>query len=199
MRDAVLRRQKDQWLTPIVKNQMSTVHPNLLSFLALLVGLAAALAIALHYSWLGLLLWLLNRVLDGIDGLVARIHQKQSDFGGYLDLMLDFVVYLALPIAFLAANPTAANLWSGIFLISIYVLNTVSWTVLAALLEKRQMTSKRLTSLEMPTGLIEGAETIVFYTLFCILPGYIAYLFTLMAVLVAITALQRVWWAWKNL
>jgi hypothetical protein len=100
----------------------------------------------------------------------------------------------------MAAMPTTLNLWAGIFLLTSYVLNSISWTTLAALLEKRQrQTANRLTSMEMPTGLVEGAETIVFYTLFYLLPGQIAILFAAMAILVVFTASQRVWWAYWHL
>lgn len=200
MQDAFLRRQKDRLLTPMAGTAFAAIHPNLISVIAMVIGLGSALAILGQWYGVGLLLWALNRMLDGLDGVVARVHQKQSDFGGYLDLFLDFIIYLAVPIAFVAALPTTINLWAGLFLITSYVLNTISWTTLAALLEKRQRhTVNRLTSMEMPTGLIEGAETIVFYTLFYLLPEYIAILFTAMALLVLFTASQRVWWAYRHL
>lgn len=200
MRDSVLREQKDRLMTPLAQQFLASIHPNWVSFMALVVGLLSALAILNHAFLPGLALWWLNRILDGIDGLVARVHHKQSDFGGYLDLLLDFVVYLAVPLAFVVALPTTANLWAVVALFSIYILNLLSWTTLAALLEKRMMQSTtRLTSMEMPTGLIEGAETILFYTLFFLLPGSLAPLFGLMAVLVLFTASQRIWWAYYNL
>lgn len=200
MRDAMLRAQKDRFMLPLAERLLGSVHPNTVSIFALLVGAGAAVAAWQGSYWLGLALWTINRILDGLDGVVARVHHKQSDFGGYLDLLLDFVVYLAVPIGLIASLPTDANLWMGIALISSYVLNTISWTVLSALLEKRKMHSQtRLTSMEMPTGLMEGAETIFFYFLFFLLPGYLGYLFAIMAVLVLFTAGQRVWWAARNL
>ena len=50
----------------------------------------------------------------------------------------------------------------------------------------------------MPPGLIEGAETIAFYTLFFLLPGQVAWLFGVMALLVFFTAGQRIWWAYRH-
>lgn len=200
MHDAFLRRQKDRLMTPVAGSTFAAIHPNLISVVAMVIGLGSGLAIMGQWYWVGLLLWAINRIMDGLDGVVARVHQKQSDFGGYLDLFLDFIIYLAVPIAFVAASPTTTNLWAGLFLLTSYVLNTISWTTLAALLEKRQrQTVNRLTSMEMPTGLIEGAETILFYTLFYLLPGYIAILFTVMSILVLFTASQRVWWAYRHL
>lgn len=200
MQDAFLRRQKDRLLTPVAGPAFASIHPNTVSVIALVIGLVSVAAILLQQYWVGLVFWGLNRVMDGLDGVIARVHQKQSDFGGYLDLFLDFIIYLAVPVAFIAALPTTANLWAGILLLTAYVLNTISWTTLAALLEKRQhQTTNRLTSMEMPTGLIEGAETIVFYILFYVLPNHLALLFTAMALLVFYTAWQRVWWAYQNL
>ncbi len=200
MRDTLLRQQKDRLLTPLVNQFFRTIHPNFVSFVALLVGLLSAVAILNHAYWVGLGLWLANRTLDGLDGLIARTHHKQSDFGGYLDLFFDFIVYLAIPLAFLLAWPLPINLWAGIALFAVYYLNTMSWTVLTAILEKRQLqSSARLTTLEMPTGLIEGAETILFYSAFYLLPGYLAYLLGCMTILVLYTALQRVWWAYRHL
>ena len=200
MRDAALRAKKDEYMVPLAQSFFATVHPNVVSLMAMGVGLLAAAAVIQERYWLGLLLWLLNRILDGLDGVIARVHDKQSDFGGYLDLLFDFVIYLAIPLAFLSAEPTVFNLWAGITLISVYVLNIISWTVLGALLEKRHMQSpSRLTSMEMPTGLIEGAETIAVYTLFFFFPGSIGYIFFIFAALVLVTAGQRVFWAARNL
>lgn len=200
MRDSILREQKDRLMTPMADYMMGSIHPNVVSFTALGVGLLSAAAIVNHAYAAGFGLWLLSRILDGLDGVVARAHNKQSDFGGYLDLLLDFIVYLAIPIALMIAQPTPATLWAGITLLAVYILNLLSWTTLSALIEKRSLqTTNRLTSVEMPTGIIEGAETIVFYCLFILFSTYVPYLFTAMSILVLATAGQRVWWAYKNL
>ena len=138
MRDATLRQKKDDLMVPMARRLFGSVHPNVISFVAMAVGLLTILAIVNQFYVVGLILWLLNRVLDGLDGVIARVHDKQSDFGGYLDLLLDFVIYLAVPIAFLWVAPTQVNLWAGIFLLAAYVINLLSWTTLSALLEKRR-------------------------------------------------------------
>jgi phosphatidylglycerophosphate synthase len=200
MRDMALRAQKDRLLTPLAVRFAGSIHPNWVSVMALGVGLASAGAVMAGAPGWGLALWAGNRVLDGFDGLVARVHDKQSDFGGYLDLLLDFVIYLAIPLAFITAAPTQFNLIAGLVLLSSYVINTLSWTVLSALLEKQKRQSAgRLTAVEMPTGLIEGAETILLYSLFFLLPGLVGGLMMLMGVLVLFTAAQRVVWAYRTL
>ncbi len=199
MRDLALREQKDRLMAPVAA-ALGAVHPNWVSVAALAVGLTSAAAVAGQAYTAGLALWALNRILDGLDGVVARTHGKQSDFGGYLDLLLDFIVYLAIPLAFVAAQPAEASFWAALLLLSSYVINLLSWTVLSTVLEKRAAgAAGRLTSVEMPSGLIEGAETIVFYSLFFLLPAYTAVLFTVMALLVFFTAAQRVAWAYNNI
>lgn len=200
MRDSVLRQKKDQLLTPVARQLFAKIHPTTLSWISLGVGLLSVAAIVDRMYWIGLVLWLGNRTLDGLDGLVARIYDKQTDLGGYIDLALDFVIYLTVPIAFVFINSTQANLWALVFLFTAYVINLLSWTTLSAILEKRRVgAGGHLTSIEMPAGLVEGAETIVFYTLFYLLPDYIAYLFVIMGALVLFTASQRIWWAYRNL
>lgn len=201
MRDLALRQHKDRLLEPLAAwRWFAVIHPNVVSLVALLVGLAAAGAVMAHAYWLGLGLWLLNRVLDGLDGVVARLYDKQSDFGGYLDLFFDFLVYLAVPVAFVIAAPATPALWGLVALLASYYVNTMSWMGLAALLEKRHRpTFARQTTLEMPAGLVEGAETIFLYALFFMLPQQISLLFGLMALLVLFTALQRLVWVWRFL
>ncbi len=200
MRDAALREDKDRLLKPIATRWFARVHPNWISAVALGFGLACALAAWQQLYLLAILLWVINRVLDGLDGIVAREHGKQSDFGGYLDLLLDFVVYLAVPIGIAAAQPALPILWATVALLSAFVLNLLSWSVLSAILERRAAAAAdRLTTVAMPGGLIEGAETIFFYTLFLLLPAYATVLFAIMAGLVLVTAAQRVLWASRYL
>jgi phosphatidylglycerophosphate synthase len=199
MKDVVLREYKDRVLQPLAQRFFASVSPNLISVVALIPGLLSAAAIYQGELVWGVGFWFLNRLLDGLDGVVSRVYGKNSDFGGYLDLLLDYVVYLAIPIAFVAAQPTSAHIWTLVFLLASYQINSLSWTLLSSLLEKRQLACKsRATSIAMPAGLIEGAETIVFYTLFYLLPAQISWLFAVMAILVFFTAGQRLWWAWRN-
>jgi hypothetical protein len=51
----------------------------------------------------------------------------------------------------------------------------------------------------MPTGLIEGAETIVLFTAFLAVPALAPWVFAVMAAGVGITIVQRIIWARRNL
>jgi phosphatidylglycerophosphate synthase len=166
------------------------------------VGVVAAVAAWQQAYVVALALWALNRVLDGLDGTVARMHGKQSDLGGYLDIVLDITVYALIPLA-LAFGINSADVYMSLaFLLGTFYVNGASWMYLAALLEKRRHGAAmqgELTTVTMPGGLIEGTETIIFYTLFLLLPVYLPALFTIMGVLVIFTAGQRLVWASRHL
>src|SRR5438128_2466623 len=56
-----------------------------------------------HYN-AALVIVLINRLLDGLDGAIAR-QGKSTPFGGYLDIVCDMVFYAALPLGFALAAP----------------------------------------------------------------------------------------------
>jgi phosphatidylglycerophosphate synthase len=199
MFDSSLRRFKDQVGTPLAR-RMSRVSPMYISILALLVGLLAAYTAYKHqYIW-ALALWLLNRILDGLDGLIARLHDTQSDFGGYVDILTDFVIYAALPIGLVVGSPSSERYLALAFLLGSFYVNTASWMYLAAILEKRAAHDPDTqTTIVMPAGLIGGFETIIAYGIFLLFPAFITTLFSIFAALVFITTIQRLIWAKCNL
>lgn len=155
---------------------------------------------AWHRTALGL--WLLNRLLDGLDGLVAREHGRATAFGGYLDIMADFAVYAAVPIGLYLSRPGSGNALSLIVMLGSFYVNAASWMYLSAILEKRGAGAEargEVTLVTMPPGLIGGTETILFYAAFLIWPDQMKELFTLMACLVLVGVGQRLWWARSSL
>jgi len=220
--DARLRPLKDRLLAPLAALIGHRLSPNTLTVLALVPGLAAAyLAWTGHPGW-AVAMWALNRLLDGLDGALARHTDRQSDLGGYLDLVLDFVVYAAVPIGALAggvAGGGSAGAGAQIALIALlasFYVNSASWIALSAVLEKRAVGSRSMarvseatsaestaqsdeTTIAMPPGLIGGAETVLFYALLLGLPAAATNVAWVMTVGVAISALQRVWWAVRRL
>lgn len=86
---------KDRLIEPLAA-QLGSASPAWITLPALLTGLTAAFLAAAGSVLPSLLVWILSRILDGLDGLVARRFNKQSDFGGYLDILCDFAVYAAI-------------------------------------------------------------------------------------------------------
>jgi phosphatidylglycerophosphate synthase len=153
-------------------------------------GLASCAAVVAHaWPW-ALTLWLANRLLDGLDGPVAR-RNGASDLGGFLDIVADFSIYAGFIVALAIAEPTARL--ACLALLTAYYVSGTAFLALSSLLERRG-TADAVDgrSLRFVGGLAEGSETIVVYVLLCLLPDraeLIAWLFT---AAVAITAAQRI-------
>lgn len=167
------------------------VTANGVTLTGLALGLGAAGLIALGHPGWALLPLLLSRIADGLDGAVARA-TRTSDFGGYLDIVADFLFYGAVPLGFVWMDP-AGNGAAGAFLLTSFYFNGASFLGFAVLAEKREMRSEArgVKSLYFTGGLLEGTETIVFFVVLCLLPGLFAPLAWAFGVLCFITAISR--------
>ncbi|AUX70581.1 hypothetical protein CHX26_14705 [Porphyrobacter sp. HT-58-2] len=166
------------------------VTANALTFTGLALGLAGAAAIALgHIGW-GLALIVANRLLDGLDGAVARV-RGPSDLGGYFDIVADFAFYVSVPLGFGIAAP--ANALPALVLVASFVLTGVSFLAFAVIAAKRgeetQAHGKK--SFFYSTGLAEGAETIAVFIAMCLFPAWFVPLAYGYAALCALTVIQR--------
>jgi len=175
------------------------VSANTVTLAAFAVGMAAAVAIALGQMSLGLVLILLSRLGDGLDGAVAKVAGR-TDLGGYLDIVLDFAFYGAIPLAFVILDP-AQNGVAGAVLLAAFYANGASFLAYAVMAEKRglQTAGRGAKSLFFTTGLAEATETIAVFVAFCLLPDWfpaIAYAF---AAVTAYTTLSRIVQAWRQL
>lgn len=170
----------------------SGISANTISLAGLGFGLAAAGAIVAQLFALAVLLILASRLADGLDGAVARA-QGVTDFGGYLDIVCDYVFYAAVPLAFVILDPQANGVAGAFLLLSFYV-NGGSFLGFAILAEKKQMRSDAhgVKSLYFTGGLLEGTETILFFLALCLLPFWFAPLAWGFGALCLVTALARV-------
>lgn len=69
------------------------------------LGVAAVPFLSAGQFWATLLLIVLNRLYDGLDGEVAR-RQGASDRDAFLDISLDFVFYALVPLGFALKKKT---------------------------------------------------------------------------------------------
>ena len=156
-------------------------------------GLASAAVLAVGLpGGLALIPLLAGRVADGLDGAVARASRK-SDFGGYLDIVADFIFYAAVPLAMVVRDP-GANGVAGAFVLASFYVNGASFLGYAVLAEKAGIETRAQgeKSLYYANGILEGAETIGFFTAICLWPGAFAPLAWVFGALCLLTALLRV-------
>jgi phosphatidylglycerophosphate synthase len=155
------------------------------------VGMAAAGAVAFGaFTW-GFALFAANRLLDGLDGAVARV-RGPSDRGGFLDITLDFLVYAALPLGFAVAEP-AANALPAAVLLFTFIGTASTFLAYAIFAAKRGLTTARRgpKALFYLGGLAEGTETALVLAAMCLFPDAFAILAYVFAAMCAVTAAVR--------
>ncbi|WP_430249966.1 CDP-alcohol phosphatidyltransferase family protein [Neorhizobium sp. DAR64860/K0K1] len=164
-------------------------------------GLGAFAALCLGYFWVALLLILVNRALDGLDGAVARLHGP-TDRGAYLDIALDMVFYALIPLGFAVAVPEINALPAAVLIVS-FVGTGSSFLAFSAVAAKRGREAP-----EFPTkgiyyagGLAEGFETIAVFIAMCLLPWHfplIAYGFAALCWVTTVIRWRQGWVAFSG-
>ncbi len=164
------------------------VSPNALTGAGWLAGVGACVAAAGNAWPVALGLWLANRLLDGLDGPVAR-RRGATALGGFLDIVADFSVYAGFVVAVAVALPPARL--AAVVLLFAYYVSGAALLALSSLLERYGGPAGDGRSIRFSGGLAEGTETVAVYVLICLLPGYAAVIAWLFAIAVAVTAVQR--------
>jgi phosphatidylglycerophosphate synthase len=201
MLDASITPAVEALLTPLVKLLNKTqVTPNQLTLIGFVVGLLAIPFLALQWWNLALTAILLNRILDGLDGALARYQGSSSSAGGFLDICLDFLFYAAVPVGFALADP-AQNALPGAILLAVFIGTGSSFLAFAIAAEKYQLTKPQFEykSFYYLYGLTEGTETILIFAAFCIWPEHYPWLAYGFALAAAITVFTRVYGGYYTL
>ncbi len=180
-------------LKPVIKLLLKKqVHSDRLTWIGFVIGLFTLPALALKLYFVSLVLILVNRVFDGLDGALARA-TSTTDKGGFLDITLDFIFYSIVVLGFALAKPEANALPSA-FLLFAFMGATSSFLAFAIMAEKNNIscTQFKNKSLFYMSGLTEGTETIIFFMLACMLPSWFPFLACFYAVLCLITTAGRI-------
>ena len=199
MLDATMRRIIDPPLDRIGRRLAAAgVSANAVTVAGFAVGLLAIPLLAAEWYGLALAAILINRLADGLDGAVAR-HTTLTDFGGYLDIVCDFIVYAGVAFGFALARPE--NAVSAAFLILSFVGTGTSFLAFAILAAKRGLASEARgrKSLYYLGGLTEGTETIAFFVAFCLFPSAFVPLAYVFGALCWLTTAARVVTARRSL
>jgi phosphatidylglycerophosphate synthase len=162
------------------------------------VGMTAPLMIWGGFAPAALAAIAANRIADGLDGMIARLHGP-TDRGAFLDIALDFVFYAAVPLGFALADP-AANALPAVVLIFAFVGTMSSFLAFSVVAGQRGMRAA-----DYPTkgiyylgGLTEGTETIAVFVAMCLWPAAFSWLAYGFAAACAITTVTRWHMGWTT-
>ncbi|MDE0954837.1 MAG: CDP-alcohol phosphatidyltransferase family protein [Pseudomonadales bacterium] len=198
MIDARILPLQQKILLPIAKLLVRLgVHADQITIAGFLVGLIALPLIATeNYEW-ALVFILGNRLLDGLDGPVARLTQA-TDRGAFLDIALDFAFYAVIPLAFAFAD-SSANALAAAVLLTAFIGTGSSFLAFSLMAQKRKLQSQIFPNkgLYYLGGVTEGAETIAIFVAFCLWPDLfdiLAYSFAFACLLTTLSRWLQGWY-----
>lgn len=169
------------------------VTPNQLTLAGLVLGGAAAVFAGMAEWTTAGVLWLVGRVPDGLDGALARLEGPghDRDLGGYLDIVADFAVYGGFVVGCGVGAPDARV--ACLALLLAYYVNGTAFFGLSSIAERRGVDLDDASrTYRFDGGLAEGTETIVTHAAMAFLPDLLGWIAAGFAVVVVITAGQRV-------
>ena len=198
MFDAQLRPLIDRLLNPIGRGLVALgMTANQVTMIGAAFGLIAAGCVAAGLFYPALWFVIANRVIDGLDGAVARA-SRSSDFGGYLDIVSDFIFYSAIPMAFAVARPETAL--AAAFLIFSFIGTATSFLGFAILADKHQVTTqiRGKKAFYYLGGLTEGTETILLFLAMLVWPDYFSLMAIVFGILCWVTTGTRIYAAYRQ-
>ena len=198
MLDAQLRPLIDRVLNPIGRGLVVLgITANQVTMVGVAFGLIAAGCIATGLFYPAFWFVIANRIIDGLDGAVARA-SRSSDFGGYLDIVSDFIFYSAVPLAFAVARPETALV--AAFLIFSFIGTATSFLGFAILAEKHHVTTqiRGKKAFYYLGGLTEGTETILLFLVMLVWPDYFSPMAIIFGILCWVTTGTRIYAAYRQ-
>lgn len=185
------------WFRPALNKTAARLNrggitANQVTVLGFCSGVAAIPAVWQHYYYTALLLIIVNRLLDGIDGALARL-KNPTDAGAYLDITLDFLVYSGIVWGFALADPER-NAMAAATLIFSFIGTGSSFLAFGIMAAKRD-----IEKIDYPQksfyylgGITEGTETLLVLVAFCLFPAYFPFIAYVFAGLCWITTVTRI-------
>jgi phosphatidylglycerophosphate synthase len=165
------------------------LNPNLLSVLGVLISLSGAVSFARGALPLGGVLLLAGGFFDVLDGAVARHNGTSSSFGAFLDSTLDRIVDMAVLLGILMHYAKAGE-------ISLALLAGVA-SIATVLVSYTKARAESIVS-DFNGGIMERFERLVVLVAGA-LTGYLPVCLGIVAVGSAITAIQRVAMAYREM
>jgi phosphatidylglycerophosphate synthase len=164
---------------------------NQITIAAFVLALVAAVLVAAGHPWVGVGVWLLGRVLDGLDGQLARTTGEATAFGGFLDITLDMSAYSAMVIGFAALHPQYGLAWALVLAgYVVAITTTLALSDAAGTLGRQVGGSDR--TFQFTPAVAEAGETSVMYVVWAMWPQHLRWWLGAWIVALLVTGVQRI-------
>ena len=160
------------------------VPPNAITVCAFVIGILCGVFIAIDRPWIAVFLLWLSGFLDVIDGSVARLSNKSSNLGAYLDLVLDRMVEAAVILGFAFLLPSN---YIAYLLFFVAVIFNFSSVIVAGALFKN--TGEKI--MHYDVGIAERTETFVVFTLMILFNKNVYWILMIFNIIIFLTGIIR--------
>jgi phosphatidylglycerophosphate synthase len=196
MFDRHLQKLTQKPLSFFAKIILKYISANQITIIGFVFGLMMCLFIYLELFFLAIFFLILNRICDGLDGVMARL-TVPTYLGAYLDIVLDFIFYSAFILIFGLLD--TSNIIITCLLLFSYICTGTTFLAQAIIQPKLDLVQKdeRL-DIDIPksfyysAGLIEGTETILFMIMCLLFPNLYFFFGLIFVILCLLTALSRI-------
>ena len=199
MFDRQIQKYTQRPLQYIAKLFLKFISPNHMTLIGFSFGILMCLTIIIDQYLIAIIFLFLNRLSDGLDGAMARL-QTPTPLGGYLDIVLDFLIYGGFVLSFGITEQN--NTFLSMILLFCYIGTGSTFLAKAAILPsltKQNLNEEMPKSFHYAVGLVEGTETIIFMFLCLLFPSLFIYLASIFSLLCIITIVFRIIVFYKEL
>ena len=192
MFDRQIQKYTQKPLQYIAKLFLKFISANHMTLIGFGFGVLMCLSIIIDQYLIAIIFLFFNRLSDGLDGVMARL-QTPTPLGGYLDIVLDFLIYGGFVLSFGITEQN--NTFLSMILLFCYIGTGSTFLAKAAILPSlnNQNSNEEIPkSFHYATGLIEGAETIIFMILCLLFSKLFMILSTIFSILCIITIISRI-------
>ena len=199
MFDRQIQKFTQKPLKYIAKLFLKFISPNQMTFIGFSFGVLMCLFIIIDQYLFATIFLFLNRLSDGLDGTMARL-QTPTPLGGYLDIVLDFLIYGGFVLSFGITEQN--NTLLSMILLFCYIGTGSTFLAKAAILPSftnQNLNEEIPKSFHYAVGLVEGTETIIFMVLCLLFPNFFIYFSFIFIILCLITIVFRIIVCYKEL
>ena len=199
MFDRQIQKFTEKPLKYIAKLFLKFISPNHMTLIGFSFGVLMCLSIIIDQYLISIIFLFLNRLSDGLDGVMARL-QTPTSLGGYLDIVLDFLIYGGFVLSF--GITEQSNTLLSMVLLFCYIGTGSTFLAKAAILpslSNQNLNEEIPKSFHYAVGLVEGTETILFMVLCLLLPNLFIYFSLIFIILCLVTIVFRIIVCYKEL
>ena len=169
------------------------VNANYISLLGLSLSFLSFYLILKDLNYIALFVFLLGRILDGVDGIIAN-KTRITEFGGFIDIVFDLISYSLVLLAFILKDNSNA-IFGSILLTTFFGTSSAFFGI--AIFENNKFIKRNPEkSFYHVGGFMGGSITILFLSLMFLFPEKFNLIALIFSVLCIIGTIERIFYAY---